>query len=122
MKKPLPRNLDELIQQKEEDQMDAGLLTITLEPAGFGGLPLPEGFPLNIPEGGEADEIPEGFPFPEGFPLPEDLPIPGDSGEETVVETELIIEGFIVTGSKEEQITIKVGDIGNGGLPIEGLE
>ncbi|MYC77766.1 hypothetical protein F4X10_18530 [Candidatus Poribacteria bacterium] len=31
-------------------------------------------------------------------------------------------EGFIVTGSKEEQITIKVGDIGNGGLPIEGLE
>ena len=56
--KPLPRNLDELIQQKEEGQMDAGLLTITLEPAGFAGLPLPEGFPLNIPKDGEEDEIP----------------------------------------------------------------
>ncbi len=120
--KPLPRNLDELIQQKIEDQMDAGLITITLEPAGFAGLPLPEGFPLNIPEAGDADEIPEGFPFIEGFPLPEDLPVPDDSEEENVVETELIIEGFIVTGSKEEQITITVGDIGDGVVPIEGLE
>lgn len=119
--KPLPRNLDELIQQKEEDQMDAGLITITLEPSGFGGLPLPEGFPLNIPEEGEADEIPEGFPLPEDFPLPEGFPLPGDS-EEQRVETELIIDGFIVTGSKEKQITIKVGDIGDGVLPIEGLE
>ncbi len=120
--KPLPRNLDELIQQKIEDQMDAGLITITLEPAGFAGLPLPEGFPLNIPEVGEADEIPDGFPLPESFPLPEGFPLPDDSEEENVVETELIIEGFIVTGSKEEQITIKVGDIGDGVLPIEGLE
>ena len=119
--KPLPRNLDELIQQKEEDQMDAGLLTITLQPGGFAGLPLPEGFPLNIPGDGEADEIPEGFPFPDGFPLPEGFPLADDS-EEQKVEAELIIEGFIVTGSKEEQITIKVGDIGNGVLPIEGLE
>ena len=119
--KPLPRNLDELIQRKEADQMDAGLLTITLEPTGFAGLPLPEGFPLNIPEDGEADEIPEGFPFPDGFPLPEGFPLADDS-EEQKVEAELIIEGFIVTGSKEEQITIKVGDIGNGVLPIEDLE
>ena len=103
--KPLPRNLDELIQQKIEDQMDAGLITITLEPSLFGGLPLPEGFPLNIPEAGEADEIPEGFPLPDGFPLPEGFPVPDDSEEESV-EVELIIEGFIVTGSKEEQITI----------------
>ena len=120
--RPLPRNLEELIEQKIEDQMDAGLITITLEPLGFAGLPLPEGFPLNIPEAGEADEIPEGFPFIEGFPLPEDLPVPDDSEEENVVETELIIEGFIVTGSKEKQITITVGDIGDGVLPIEGLE
>ena len=88
----------------------------------FGGLPLPEGFPLNIPEDGEADEIPEGFPFPDGFPFPEGFPVPDDSEEENVVETELIIEGFIVTGSKEEQITIKVAGIGDGVLPIEGLE
>ena len=98
--KPLPRNLDELIQQKAEDQIDAGLITITLEPPVFAGLPLPEGFALNIPEDGEADEIPEGFPFPDGFPLPD------DSGEESVVEMELIIDGFIVTGSKEKEITI----------------
>ena len=120
--KPLPRNLDELIQQKIEDQMDAGLITIKLEPSIFGGLPLPEGFPLNIPENGEVDEIPENFPFPEGFPLPEALPIPDDAEEESVVETELIIEGFIVAGSKEKQITIKVEGIGDGVLPIEGLE
>ena len=119
--KPLPRNLDELIQQKEEDQVDAGLLTITLEPADFAELPLPEGFPLNIPEDGEGDEIPEGFPFPDGFPLPEGFPLADDS-EEQKVEAELVIEGFIVTGSKEEQITIKVGDIGAGVLPIEDLE
>jgi len=120
--KPLPRNLDELIQRKEEDQMDAGLLTITLESTGFAGLPLPEDFPLNIPRDGETDEIPEGFPFPEGFPLPDTLPVPDATEDENVVETELIIDGFIVTGSKEKQITIKVGDIGDGVLPIEGLE
>lgn len=119
--KPLPRNLDELIQQKVEDQMDAGLITITLEPSLFGGLPLPEGFPLNIPEAGEADEIPEGFPFPDGFPLPETFPVPDDSEEESV-EVELIIEGFIVTGSKEEQIRIKVEDMEKDVLPLEGLE
>ena len=119
--KPLPRNLDELIQQKVEDQMDAGLITITLEPSLFGGLPLPEGFPLNIPEAGEADEIPEGFPFPDGFPLPEALPVPDDSEKESV-EVELIIEGFIVTGSKEEQIRIKVEDMEKDVLPLEGLE
>ena len=114
--KPLPRNLDELIQQKIEDQMDAGLITITLEPSIFGGLPLPGDFPLKIPEDGEAGEIPEGFPFPDGFPLPD------DSAEARVVETELIIEGFIVTGSKAEQITIKVEDIGANVPLIEDLE
>ena len=75
----------------------------------------PEGFPLNIPEDGEEGEIPEGFPLPEGFPVPGDADQPD-------VETELIIEGFIVTGSKEEQITIKVIGLGDGILPIEGIE
>jgi len=113
--KPLPRNLDELIQQKEEDQMDVGLITITLTPSGFSGFPLPEGFPLNIPEDGEADEIPESFPLQEAFPVPDD-------SEEESVETELIIEGFIVTGAKEEQIRIKVRGAGAGVPPIPGLE
>ena len=123
--KPLPRNLDDLIRQKEEDQMDAGLITITLTPSAFGGgFPLPED--LLLPENGEEgegddEEIPEGFPFPEGLPLPEGFPLPGDA-EEQFIETELIIEGFIVTGSKEAQITIKVGDMGAGVLPIEGAQ
>ena len=108
--KPLPRNLDELIRQKEEDQMDAGLITITLTPSVFGDgfplpedLPLPEGFPL--PENGEEGEG-DGGEIPEGFPLPESFPLPNDAAEQPI-ETELIIEGFIVTGSKEAQITIK---------------
>jgi hypothetical protein len=59
--------------------------------------------------------------LPDGFPLPEGFPVPGDS-KESIVETELIIEGFIVAGSKEKQITIKVEGTGDGVLPIEGLE
>ena len=123
--KPLPRNLDELIHQKEEEQMDAGLITITLTPSAFGGgfplpedLPLPEGFllPENGEEGeGDNGEIPKGFPLPEGFPLPDD-------SAEQPIETELIIKGFIVTGSKEAQILIKVGDVEAGVLPIEGAQ
>ena len=125
--KPLPRNLDELIRQKEEDQMDAGLITITLTPSAFGGeFLLPEDLDLPLPENGEEGngddgDIPEGFPFPEGIPLPEGLPLP-DNSEEQRIETELIIEGFIVTGSKEAQITIKVGDMEAGVLPIEGAQ
>lgn len=117
--KPLPRNLDEFIRQKEEEQMDAGLITIILTPSAFGGgfplpadLPLPEGFPL--PENGEEGEGDDGE-IPEGFPLPD------DSAEQSI-ETELIIDGFIVTGSKEAQITIKVGNMGAGVLLIEGAQ
>ena len=110
--KPLPRTLDELIQQKKDEQRDAGLVTITLTPSGFGeGFPALDDFPL-----------PEGFPLPEnGEALPEGFPLPGDS-EERSVEIKLVIEGFIVSGSKEAQITIKAGGFGEGVLPIGGLE
>ena len=37
--KPVPKNLDELIKQMEEDQVDPGLITVTLTPSGFGGFP-----------------------------------------------------------------------------------
>ncbi len=117
--KPVPRNLDELIRQKEEDQMDAGLITITLTPSALGGgFPLPEDFGLPLPENneeGEGDdgEMPEGLPVLEGFPLP-------NASEEQPIETELIIEGFIVTGSKEAQITIKAEGTG-AGLPVGNL-
>ena len=119
--KPVPRNLDELIRQREEDQMDAGLITITLTPSAFGGgFPLPEDFGLPLPENNEEDdgndgEIPEGLPLLEGFPLL-------NASEEQPIETELIIEGFIVTGSKEAQITIKVGDMEAAALPIGGAQ
>ncbi len=119
--KPVPRNLDELIRQKEEDQMDAALITITLTPSALGGgFPLPEDFGLPLPENneeGEEDdgEMPEGLPLLEGFPLP-------NASEEQSIETELIIEGFIVTGSKEAQITIKVGDMEGAALLIAGAQ
>ena len=119
--KPVPRNLNELIRQKEEDQMDAALITITLTPSALGGgFPLPEDFGLPLPENneeGEGDdgEMPEGLPLLEGFPLP-------NASEEQSIETELIIEGFIVTGSKEAQITIKVGDMEGAALPIAGAQ
>ena len=117
--KPVPRNLDELIRQKEEEQMDAGLITITLTPSAFGGgFPLPEDLGLPLPENDEEDdgddgEIPEGLPLLEGFPLP-------DNSAEQLIETELIIEGFIVAGSKDAQITIKAEGTG-AGLPIGNL-
>ena len=63
--KPVPKNLDELIKQMEEDQMDPGLITVTLTPSG------PDGFP-----GFPPDLLPPGdFPLPEGF-------LPPEGGEE----------------------------------------
>jgi hypothetical protein len=69
--KPVPKNLDELIKQMEEDQMDPGLITVTLTPSGFGGFPgLPPGL---LPPGD--------FPLPEGFLPPEDGEDDGGDGE-----------------------------------------
>lgn len=97
--RPVPKNLDELIEQMLEDQIDPGLITVTLTPSfggDFPGLPpglLPPGdFPLSEgflpPEGGENDddeEMPEDGEdggngddgeggdgeIPSGLPLPE---------------------------------------------------
>ena len=63
--KPVPKNLDELIKQMEEDQGDPGLITVTLTPSGPDGFP---GFPTDLLP-------PGGFPFPEGF-------LPPGGGEE----------------------------------------
>jgi len=130
--RPLPKNLNELIEQKKEDQVDAGLITITLTPPNFGGgFPPPEDFPLpengEMPEDGEEEgeegendkgdgEMPEDLPFPEGFPLPEESEPPPP------VEAELILEGFIVTGFKEVTVTIK-GEEGEEAMgPVEAME
>ena len=105
--KPLPKNLNELIEQKQEDQVDAGLIKVTLEASStiaediLEDLPLPEGFP----------EF--GNPL-EGLPLPDVPPLPDGVEPEKSVEAELIIEGFVVSGSKDKTITIKGEDADDG--------
>ena len=133
--KPVPQNLDELIQQMEEDQVDPGLITVTLSPSGFGGFPglppglvPPEGFlppgAGEMPEDGEEDgdgdgEIPGDFPLPEGFPPVDGLPLPEDVEPPEPVEVELILDGFIVTGSREVTVMIKGEDMDDGMMPAE---
>lgn len=177
--RPIPKNLDELIKQMQEDQIDPGLITVTLRPS-FGGdfpglppdmfpgdLPFPEGFPPpdgEMPEDGEEDdgngdgempedgdenddgngdgetpedgeedgdgEIPPDLQLPEGFPPLDGLPFPEDIGPPPTVETELIIDGFIVTGYKDITVTIKGEDMDMGDgmipelpeLPVEPVE
>ena len=128
--KPVPQNLDELIKQMEEDQVDPGLITVTLTPSdsggGFPGLPPglvpPEGFLPpgvgEIPEDGDG-EIPGDFPLPEGFPPVDGLPLPEAVEPPEPVEVELILDGFIVTGSRETTVTIKGEDMDNGMIPAE---
>ena len=126
--RPVPKNLDELIKQMEEDQMDPGLITVTLTAAGFGSsFPdfSPEGFlfpeaegemPVEGEEDGDGDddaETPEDLPFPEGFPLLDDLPFPEEIEPPEPVEVELIIDGFIVTGSRDITVMIKGEDMGD---------
>lgn len=133
--KPVPQNLDELIQQMEEDQVDPGLITVTLSASGFGGFPglppglvPPEGFlppgTGEMPEDGEEDadgdgEIPGDFPLPEGFPPVDGLPLPEDVEPPEPVEVELILDGFIVTGSRDTTVTIKGEDVDDGMMPAE---
>ena len=134
--RPVPKNLDELIEQMLGDQVDPGLITVTLTPSfgdDFPGLPpdflppgefpLPEGFlppDGEMPEDGEdgeADdgedgEIPGDLPLPEGFPPLDGLGLPEDIGPPPTVEAELTIDGFIVTGSRDTTVTIKGEDNG----------
>ena len=77
--KPLPENLDELIQKMEDEQIDPSLITITLESFG----PPPGEFPPEEflpPDTLPPDFLPpEGLPFPEDGEMPEDGEIPGDA-------------------------------------------
>ncbi len=85
---PAPKNLDELIAQKLEEQVDPGLITVTLMPAGFGP---------NVPPVPEEAALP-----PQNAPPP----LPVDMEELPDVGTELVIDGFIVTGSQSAPIMI----------------
>ena len=91
----LPENLDDFIIQMEENQIEQGLITITLSPAGFiddflfdDWGPFDDG--VDIPP-----EFPEDFDFP-----PEDVELPEP------IEKEIVVEGFIITGSKEITVDI----------------
>lgn len=85
---PNPKNLDELIEQKLAEQVDPGLITVTLVPTGFG-----EGPPLGQLE---------------GAPPPEVLSPPpaADIEERPDVGAELVIDGFIVAGTQSASIMI----------------
>ncbi|MDD9975793.1 MAG: hypothetical protein OXU27_17415, partial [Candidatus Poribacteria bacterium] len=69
-------------------------------------------------EGDDGDgEIPPDLQFPEGFPPLDGLPFPEDIGPPPTVETELIIDGFIVTGYKDITVTITGEDNGDDEKP-----
>ena len=110
--KPVPKNLDELIEQMEEDQIDPGLITVTLTPSGSGGFPglppdllPPGGFPLPEgflpPEGGEEDgdgdgEVPEDGEEDDNGDgeMPEDGEEDGDGGDGEIPGNFPLPEGF----------------------------
>ena len=119
----------------EEDQIDPGLITVTLSSSEFGGFPgllpdllPPDGFPFpdggempdndeegdddgEMPEDGEEDGddggVPADFPLPEGFPDLDALGMPEEVELPEPIEAELIIEGFVVTGSRDTTVMIK---------------
>ena len=93
--RPVPKNLDELIEQMLEDQVDPGLITVTLTPSFNGDFP---GLPSDLLPPGE-------FPLPEGFLPPDgEMPEDGEDGEEG--------DGEIPEDGEE-------GDGGDGEIPGE---
>lgn len=95
---PQPETLDQLIQQMEAAQIDPGVVTITLIPSTVSDfLPpdfLPPDFilPPDFPdEDFEADALPD-------FELPTPPPEP--------IDTEIVIDGFVVTGDYDKEIFI----------------
>ena len=92
----LPETLDDFIGQMEANQIEKGLITITLSPAG-----LVDDF-LFVDDAVDIPELPEGFVFPEeaDSPFPEDVELPEP------IEKEIVIEGFIVSGAKEMPVDI----------------
>lgn len=92
---PIPENLDELIKQMEDGQTDLGIITITLIPKSVGF-----DFPF----------LDDPFTF-ENDGLSEDDQIPP-------IETEIVIDGFIITGSMEKPVNV----IDKESPPIENID
>ena len=106
----LPENLDDFIKQMEENQIEQGLITITLSPAGLGDDFLFDDWgPFDA--GVDIPQLPEDFVFPEE----DDIPFPEDIEPPEPIEKEIVIEGFIVTGTKE--ITVDIADISDPETP-----
>ena len=142
--KPLPENLDELIQRMAEEQIDPGEITITLESLGPppGELPPdllpPEDLPFpeegempedeeapeegEMPEDEEAPEegeMPADLPFSEDFPLLGEFPFLPDLEPPPSVEITINIDGFIVVGLKEVPVTIAGEEMADDTVPGE---
>ncbi len=111
----LPENLDEVIKQKMEGQIDVSTITITLSHGQGTDFDFSDDFPIdfniNIPgleeeetvDGEEADNIPAEEGDEETDEVPEEIDV-------TPLETEIIIEGFVVIGSKELTVIINGED------------
>ena len=107
-----PENLDEVIKQKLEGQIDVSAITITLSPPQDDDSGFFEDFPIDfnldisgldgeeIIEGEEADDIPADEETDE---ILEEIDL-------TPIETEIVIEGFIVSGTKELTVIINGED------------
>ena len=108
---PLPENLDELIKQKEAELIDPGSILIRLTPPDDFGFDLDFDFEIpdfdfEIPEPDDI-EMPEVPPVDDLSPL-DDLPSLEDLEPAEPIEIEIIIEDFIVTGSKLISVDITV--------------
>lgn len=99
---PPAENLEDFIKQMENNQIEQGLITITL-------LPIPadavDDFLFDDQGPGDGDiDLP---PPPEDFVLEEDdIPTPEDIVLPEPIEKAIIVEGFIITGSKEIAVDI----------------
>ncbi|MYF98815.1 hypothetical protein F4212_06710 [Candidatus Poribacteria bacterium] len=80
---PLPENLDELIKQMEDGQTDLGIITIILTPndAGLDFSILEDPFSFDNDDLSEDNQIPP-------------------------IETKIVIDGFIITGSMEKPVNV----------------
>ena len=90
----LPQTLEQLIQQKQAAQTDPGTITITLQPAPFNW---------------------DNFDWETDLPPDED-----EDAETTVIEKQVVMDRFIVSGTKQITVTVDTPvDEPNAGLPEE---
>jgi hypothetical protein len=97
-----PENLDELIKQMEDGQRDVGVITIKLTSNDAGN-----DYPYH--------EDPFQDDFSDEGLFDDDL---SENDKLTQIETKILIDGFVISGSKEKSVTV----IGEDTTPIENLD